>query len=93
MAWLNRSWHGHTQAAMEALEEAQERYAQARARREKFLMEAQRNFQKMAERHEAEMDALVSQEAEVADMLEARAMEVKQVSSRGVSSFLDRVVT
>lgn len=33
------------QAAMEALEEAQERYAQARARREKFLMEAQRNFQ------------------------------------------------
>lgn len=30
---------------MEALEEAQERYAQARARREKFLMEAQRNFQ------------------------------------------------
>lgn len=46
------AWHAHTrtynetpQAAMEALEEAQERYAQARARREKFLMEAQRNFQ------------------------------------------------
>ncbi len=119
---------------MEALAEAQERYAQARARREKFLMEAQRNFQvracfmsslgvcvyggggwgqgkacvacslsvslslglglihrvgthtdtnddtqKMAERHEAELDVLVSEEKEVADLLEARAAEVKQV--------------
>lgn len=33
----------------------------------------------MAERHEAEMEALVTQEKEVADLLEARAAEVKQV--------------
>lgn len=37
--------------------------------------------QKMAERHEAEMEALVTQEKEVADLLEARAAEVKQVRS------------
>lgn len=35
----------------------------------------------MAERHEAEMEALVTQEKEVADLLEARAAEVKQVRS------------
>lgn len=36
-------------------------------------------IQKMAERHEAEMEALVSEEKVVADLLEARAAEVKQV--------------
>ena len=67
------------EAADEELAEAQERYAQARARRERFLMEAQANFRKMAEKADEELQAFVDQEEEVAQALERRVKEVKEV--------------
>lgn len=66
-------------AADEELAEAQERYAQARARRERFLMEAQANFRQMAEKADEELQAFVDQEEAVAQALERRVKEVKDV--------------
>ena len=66
-------------AADEGLAEAQERYAQARARRERFLMEAQKNFQRMTQRADEELQAFVAQEEEAAQALEKRAAEIKEV--------------
>ncbi|GAB5031439.1 Hypothetical protein NocV09_00503070 [Nannochloropsis oceanica] len=66
-------------AADEELAEAQERYAQARARRERFLMEAQANFRQMAEKADEELQAFVDQEEAMAQALELRVKEVKEV--------------
>ena len=45
----------------------------------------------MAERHEAEMEALVSEEKVVADLLEARAAEVKEVRDGWVGYIYKRL--
>jgi len=67
------------EAAVEEMAEAEERYVQARARRERFLMEAQANFRKLAERADEELQAFVAEEEAAAQDLERRAKEVREV--------------